>query len=195
MTVAGKGLAGRTCLVTGGAGGLGRSIVLTLLAGGANVVISDISKSALDSMAAAEFEGQGSTSTLLILPGDVTDAGVVKSLIVDAVKYFGQLDVLVNCAGIFDRFDPVGDLSHDLWSKVFAVNVTGPFLLSKEAINHFLSRGATDASIINIGSLASDHGWCGGKLPVLVFSDYLVLTLMGRRCVHNKQARGQRPDK
>ncbi|KAK4944567.1 hypothetical protein LTR10_016001 [Elasticomyces elasticus] len=162
MTAAGKGLSGRVCLVTGGAGGLGKSIVLALLEGGANVAVSDISKTALESVADAEFHKHGATSKLLLLPGDVTDAGVVKSLIDETVKHFGQLDVLVNCAGIFDRFDPVGDLSQDLWSKVLAVNVTGPFLLSKEAINHFLSRGATDASIVNIGSLASEHGWCGG---------------------------------
>ena len=159
MAAAGKSLSGRTCLVTGGAGGLGKSITLVLLEEGANVVVSDINKALLDSVA-AEFKGKGST---LLLPGDVTDASAVRSLIEEAVKRFGQLDALINCAGILDRFEPVGDLSQELWSKVLAVNLTGPFLLSKEAIKHFLSRGATDASIINIGSLASEHGWCGGE--------------------------------
>ena len=160
--MAGQRLSGRTCLVTGGAGGLGKSITLALLEDGANVVVSDISKSLLDSVA-AEFQKKGPT---LLLPGDVTDANVAASLITKAAEHFGQLDVLVNCAGIFDRFEPVGDLSKDLWSKVLAVNVTDPFLLSKEAISHFLTRGATDASIINIGSLASEHGWCGGEYPI-----------------------------
>lgn len=160
MAANGNTLAGRTCLVTGGAGGLGKSIALALQAEGANVAVSDFSESLLDSVA-AEFKQ--SDSSALLLSGDVTDASVVKCLISSTVQHFGQLDVLVNCAGIFDRFEPVGDLSQDLWSKVFAVNVTGPFLLSKEVINHFLSRAATDASIINIGSLASEHGWCGGK--------------------------------
>lgn len=144
--------------MTGGAGGLGKSIALALLEEGAKVVVSDFSESLLDSVA-AEFQPKES---VLLLPADVADAGAVESLISKAVHHFGRLDVLVNCAGIFDRFEPVGDINQDLWSKVLSVNVTGPYLLSKAAVNHFLSRSATDASIINIGSLASEHGWCGG---------------------------------
>lgn len=184
MAAAGKGLSGRTCLVTGGAGGLGKSIVLALLERGANVAVTDITKAALEPLADAEGQDNSSTSKLLLVPGDVTNASVVKSLVAETVKHFGQLDVLVNCAGIFDRFDPVGDLSQELWSKVLAVNVTGPFLLSKEAINHFLSRGATDASIVNIGSLASEHGWCGGeplRCPLVHHVIDLLFELQGLR--------------
>ncbi|KIW19367.1 hypothetical protein PV08_03662 [Exophiala spinifera] len=158
MAPAGNILSGRTCLVTGGAGGLGRTIALALLDEGAKVVVSDFSESLLDSVA-ANFQ---SKESVLLLPADVTDAGAVESLISRTVEHFGQLDVLVNCAGIFDRFEPVGQLNQALWSKVMDVNITGPFLLSKAAVNHFLDRRATDASIINIGSLASEHGWCGG---------------------------------
>jgi NAD(P)-dependent dehydrogenase (short-subunit alcohol dehydrogenase family) len=159
MASAAKTTSGRTCLVTGGAGGLGKSIALALLAEGANVVVTDFSERILNSVA-AEF--QPGKESVLLLPADVSDAGAVESLISKTVQHFGQLDVLINCAGVFDRFEPVGDVSLELWSKLLAVNVTGPYLLSQAAINHFLSRSATDASIINIGSLASEHGWCGG---------------------------------
>ncbi|KPI36732.1 Bacilysin biosynthesis oxido BacC [Cyphellophora attinorum] len=159
MASAAKTTSARTCLVTGGAGGLGKSIALALLAEGANVVVTDFNEKTLNSVT-AEFQQR--KESVLFLPADVSDAGAVESLISKTVQHFGQLDVLVNCAGIFDRLEPVGEISPELWSKVLTVNVTGPYLLSKAAINHFLSRSATDASIINIGSLASEHGWCGG---------------------------------
>ena len=145
--------------MTGGARGLGKSVVLKFLDSGARVVVCDINKDLLDSVS-AEYSERGQT---LQVECDVTDACAVKSSVEKAVKHFGQLDVLVNCAGIVDRFEPVGDVSQDLWEKVLAVNLTGTFLLCKEVLNHFLSRGAKDASIVNIGSLASECGWAAGE--------------------------------
>ena len=159
MAASGKSLSGRTCLVTGGARGLGKSVTLKLLDSGARVVVCDIDKDLLDSVS-AEYSKRGQTMQVQC---DVTDASAVKSLVQDAVKHFGRLDVLVHCAGIVDRFDPIGDVSQDLWEKVLAVNLTGTFLLCKEVLNHFLSRCATDASIVNIGSLSSECGWAAGK--------------------------------
>lgn len=159
MAAAGKLLSGRTCLVTGGAAGLGRSTALEFLACGANVVICDINQKHLDSTS-AELSAHGPT---LAVQCDITDASAIKSMITKAIEHFGKLDVLVNCAGIFDRFEPVGELSEAIWRKVLGVNLTGPYLMTKEVLNHFLSRAATDASIINVGSLASLHGWGGGK--------------------------------
>lgn len=159
MTATANGISGRTCLVTGGAGGLGKSIVLELLSSGANVVVCDINKALLDS-SAVEFSTIGSS---LPVQCDITDATAIKYLIDKAVKHFGKLDVLVNCAGVMDRFEPAGDVSLELWNKVLTVNLTATYLMSKEALNYFLSRGATDASIVNVGSLASERGWCAGE--------------------------------
>lgn len=159
MASVGKSLSGKTCLVTGGAGGLGKSITLAFLAGGANVVVCDIDQQTLNS-ASVEFSDKGPA---LVVQCDITNPSSIKSLIKKAVEHFGQLDVLVNCAGIMDRFEPVGELREAIWNKVLAVNVTGTYLMSKEALCHFLSRNARDASIINIGSLASQSGWVGGE--------------------------------
>lgn len=159
MASVGKDLSERTCLVTGGAGGLGKSVALAFLAGGANVVICDIDQKALD-IVSKEFSNQG---PILVVQCDITDPAAVKSLVNQTVEHFGSLDVLVNCAGITDRFEPVGEVDEDVWARVLAVNLTAPFLMSKEVICHFLQRNATNVSIINIGSLASQRGWAGGK--------------------------------
>jgi hypothetical protein len=154
-----QGLAGKTCLVTGGGGGLGKEISKHLLAKGASVVICDINKNLLDA-ASKEFSGQG---TLLTIQCDITSSESAEAMFEQIIQKFGKLDVLVNNAGIMDRFDPVGDLDKDLWDKVIAVNLTAPYLLTKLAVRHFLARAATDASIVNVGSLSSQGGFYAGK--------------------------------
>lgn len=159
--MAGTTLSGKTCLVTGGAGGLGKEISKQLLENGANVVIADINKSLLDT-ASQELSGK---ERLLAVECNIADEDSVKSLIEQTIKAYGKLDVLVNNAGIMDKFDPVGDLEKSLWDKVIAVNLTAPFLLSKIAIQHFLQRSASDAAIVNIGSLSSQGGFFAGMPP------------------------------
>lgn len=152
-------LAGRVCLVTGGAGGLGKEIVKILLKRGANVVICDINKDLLDA-ALHELSGEGN---ILSIESDVSNLDSVESMAKTIVKTYGQLDVLVNNAGVMDRFDPAGDLDKALWDKVLAINLTAPFLLTKCAVQHFLQRSATDAAIVNVGSLSSQCGFTAGK--------------------------------
>lgn len=154
----GKSLSARTCLVTGGAGGLGKAIALAFLANGANVVVCDLKQETLD-QATSDLSDKG---PILAVQCDITNTYEVKSLVNNTIEHFGSLDVLVNCAGIMDRFEPVGELSDEVWARVLAVNLTAPFLMSKEVVAHFMSRNAQDASIINIGSLASQRGWAGG---------------------------------
>jgi NAD(P)-dependent dehydrogenase (short-subunit alcohol dehydrogenase family) len=113
-------LSGRTCLVTGGAGGLGKAIATLFLQSGAKVVICDIRKDLLDATS-SELSDLG---PLLSLECDITDATAVTGLFEKILERFGQLDVLINNAGIMDRFDPVGDLDQSLWQKVLAVNLT-----------------------------------------------------------------------
>lgn len=138
---------------------MGRSIAVEFLACGANVVICDINQKHLDS-ASAELSIQGPT---LAVQCDITDSDAIKSMVAKAVEHFRRVDVLVNCAGIFDRFEPIGELSETVWHRVLGVNLTGSYLVTKEVVNHFLSRDATDASIVNVGSLASLNGWAGGE--------------------------------
>lgn len=159
MAATANGISGRTCLVTGGAGGLGKAIVLELLGNGASVAVCDINKATLES-SAVEFSKIG---PILPIQCDITNASAVEFLVEKVVHHFGKLDVLVNCAGVMDRFEPAGDVSFELWNRVLSVNLTATYLMSKEALRHFLSRGATDASVINVGSLASERGWCAGE--------------------------------
>lgn len=146
--------AGKTCLVTGGAGGLGKAIAKAFLAAGAQVIVCDINQERV-SQATTEL---APTGRFRAVTADVTDPEAMRRLFGD----FARLDILVNNAAIMDRFEPVADLDLDLWERVLAVNLTAPLLLSKLAVRDMLSRPEPDGCIINVASAAAKAGWLAG---------------------------------
>ncbi|RFU24049.1 hypothetical protein B7463_g12287, partial [Scytalidium lignicola] len=150
-------LAEKVCLITGGAGGLGKAIAREFLQSGAKVVVSDINEIFLKT-ATDELSPLGS---FLALKGDVTSEESAMLLFQEIIKTYGQLDVLVNNAGIMDQFGPVGEVDKTLWDKVIQVNLTGPFIMTKLAVLHFLERKGKGV-VLNIGSLASIKGGVSG---------------------------------
>jgi len=151
-------LASKVCLVTGGAGGLGKAIAQAFLEAGATVIVWDLNKTLL-SQCQSELESKGTLQTVEI---NITDATTLASRFEDILKTHGKLDVLVNNAGVMDKFDPVGALERDLWDCVLAVNLTAPVMLTKLAVNHMLERAPGGGSVLNICSLASARGGMAG---------------------------------
>ncbi|TDZ35883.1 3-beta-hydroxycholanate 3-dehydrogenase (NAD(+)) 2 [Colletotrichum sidae] len=157
---------GTTVIVTGSGGGLGKFIAEAYLAAGANVVISDINQSRIDATVAEHRDTYA--GRVHAVAADVSSEPSVANLVSATVERFGRLDVLVNNAGVMDRFDPAGECSKDTWDSVLAVNLTGPFLTTRAAVNQFLAQGARSGYggppglIINIGSNASTRGFSAG---------------------------------
>ncbi|KAJ6628791.1 hypothetical protein B0H10DRAFT_2160757 [Mycena sp. CBHHK59/15] len=151
-------LAGKTCIVTGGAGGLGKAIAETFLEAGANVVICDFNENLLLACA-AELQSKGS---LHAVKADVTDQTSIEGLVSETISKFGTLDFLINNAGIMDRFDSAGECDPALWDKVIAVNLTAPFALTRLAVQHMLQQTPSSGVIVNIGSLSSLRGATAG---------------------------------
>ncbi|KAJ5248033.1 hypothetical protein N7489_002623 [Penicillium chrysogenum] len=151
-------LAGKTCLVTGGGGGLGKAIATQFLEAGANVVICDVNDERLQ-RTSAELSSKGPLKTIKT---DITKVDEVESLFDTLIGNFGKIDVLVNNAGIMDHFDPIGDLDMELWDRVMAINLTAPALLSKFAVRNMLAQPKPDGRIINIVSVAGKAGWASG---------------------------------
>lgn len=114
----------KTALVTGGCGGLGSAIAEAFLGEGANDVVCDINKSLI-----AEFNDQVAASNgdhTLALESDQTDDAAQDDLLKTAIERFGQIDFVVNSAGVIGDFSPAGELSRAMWDKVIAVNVRHP---------------------------------------------------------------------
>jgi len=151
---------GKTCLVTGAGGGLGKVIAQSFLEAGANVVLVDINTTRL---AACKDELSAVHSDrVLALEVNITDEPSVERMMKEVVGKFKRLDVLVNNAGIMDHFDPVGELERAMWDRVIAVNLTAPMLTSKLAVNQMLAQEPTGGAILNVGSTSSLKGFAAG---------------------------------
>lgn len=162
-----RALEDKVVLVTGGAGGLGRAIVKACSDNKAKVVICDVNEERVKETE-NDFEKLwhvGPLDKLSTAVTDVSNETGAAAAVEHCIRRFGRLDVLINCAGIMDGFDPVDSVDVDLWNRVLAVNLTGPALMSKHAVKHFLSRPAKEArgcSIINVASAAAVRGAAAG---------------------------------
>lgn len=149
-------LSGRTAIVTGAAGLLGREFARALAEAGAAVVAADIRRDAAEEMAAALAE-----AGLAVRPAqvDVTSRPSVQSLVAQVERDAGRLDVLVNSAALDPKFDVAEAAKHtfsfedfplEAWNQGLAVNLTGMFLACQAAAG--LMRRGGSGSIINICS-------------------------------------------
>lgn len=134
----------KSAIVTGGAQGIGKSISIALLNSGFNVAIFDS-----DSEAGIETtEELKSLGNVIFIHGDVSNEGDVSKMATLVLADFGQIDLLVNNAAISNN-KPISQLTLHEWNEVIAVNVTGPFLLSKMFEPYLRNK---NGSIVNICS-------------------------------------------
>jgi NAD(P)-dependent dehydrogenase (short-subunit alcohol dehydrogenase family) len=145
---------GKVALITGAASGIGRASALRLAEEGASLALWDVQAAALDATAKDARERGAEVESAIV---DVCDEAQVKAQVAAAAARFGRLDVLCNVAGIL-RFDHTHELSLDAWSRVIAINLTGTFLVTREAIPHLL---AARGNVVNIASTAgmTGHPW------------------------------------
>lgn len=145
----GARLAGRTAIVTGGAKGIGKEYSKALALEGATVVVADI----VDGTdVVADIQQAKPDAVAYNIPTDVSNEDSVRSLAERVIGLTGQIDIVVNNAAIFATLPPVfiTDITQELWDRVMAVNVRGPFLVTKHVVPHMMARKY--GKIINISS-------------------------------------------
>ena len=138
---------GRVVLVAGAGGGIGSAGAEGLAREGAAVVCTDIDAAAAEAVAARIRAAGGRASAFAL---DVRDRAAVDDAVTAAVRTFGRLDVLVDCAGVSHGGNFL-DLDHGEWERVVAVNLTGMFHLGQAAARQMVRQGG-GGSIINVTS-------------------------------------------
>lgn len=144
---------GRTALITGAAGAIGKGVAAGFLQHGARVFITDLDPKAVEA-AAKELSTGGATCQGLA--ADVTQEGPVAEVVAVAAKYLGgRIDILVNVAGIVGQGN-VEDLTVADWDKMFAVNCRGTFLFIKYVVP--LMKKHRYGKIVNYSSKSGKTG-------------------------------------
>ena len=144
--------ANRVAIVTGGGGGIGETVIRRLYDEGASVVVADLSEEAAVRVA----DTLGDTSRVFAIAVDVTDRAAVDAMTSEAVKRFGKLDILINCAGII-AVGSVMEVDMDQWRRIHAVNLDGT-LNAVQSFARIVKHAGTSASIVNFSSMAGIMG-------------------------------------
>ena len=142
-------LAGKVAVVTGASKGIGAAIAKQLAAEGASVVVNYASSKTGADKVVAEITSAGGKA--VAVQGDVARKADIERLFAETKETFGQLDVLVNNAGIYE-FAPLEQITEEHFHKQFNLNVLGLLLTTQEALKHFNPAGG---SIINLSSVVS----------------------------------------
>jgi len=155
-------LTGRTAIVTGGSRGLGREMALALAAAGASLVITGAHRSqALDESLALIRTTLRNGADAVAIVADVTDPHACDRMVAEAIDRFGQVDTLVNNAGlgmraVSETFTTVPtrfwETDPRTWQKIVDTNVNGAFYAARAAARHMVRRGY--GKIINISTSA-----------------------------------------
>jgi NAD(P)-dependent dehydrogenase (short-subunit alcohol dehydrogenase family) len=160
-------LDGLTALITGGGRGIGRAIALAFARAGAQVAVAARTRSEIERVA-EECRSFGVPA--LAVPLDVTDGAACRDSVARCLAEWDQIDILVNNAGTAEsaKFTETGD---DVWDRTLAVDLTGPFLMTRAALPAMLARSS--GAVITISSIAGRVGapyiapYCAAKHGVL----------------------------
>jgi len=146
----------KVALITGAASGIGAACALRFAQEGARVVGLDTAQP--DPSSWRRVAGDGGAAGFHV--GDVRDEGAVAAVVAAVAREFGQIDVLVNSAGVAGG-GPVHALAMEEWDRVLDVNLKGTFVACKHVLPHMLARRS--GSVINIASVEGIEGFEGGS--------------------------------
>lgn len=166
---------GRTALVTGGAGGIGRAIAELIMADGGRVAIADLNLARAEET--ARDLGSGSTA----LEVDVTSSASLASMIQEAASRLGPIDVLFNNAGILN-FGSFLRYREEAFDRIMAVNVKGSFLTAQAVAKHMISQGTpgvivNTASVLGYLGVEGALGYGASKAAVIQMTKVMALEL------------------
>jgi len=165
-------LSGKAAVVTGGLSGMGLAIAAALAQAGAAVAVGSRSVKGIDDPAYETELSQLRAAGVAVYAGslDVTDQSSIEAFSASAVSEIGDIDILVNAAGMTSEH-PVCGHSDALWTSIIDTNLTGAFRMTRAVLPKMIENGF--GRVINIGSTAASVGWadnpayCASKAGLL----------------------------
>jgi len=179
----------RVALVTGGGSGLGRACCLRLAREGARVAVLDVDRESAETTALQIRNADGEAASHYC---DVASPASVRETVAWAAAELGTPSVLCNVAGI-QQYARVETLSHESWTRILQVNLTGTFLMCQAALPYLLE---TRGAIVNVSSLAGlmglpyDAAYCASKGGVVMLTKALAKEFVDRGVRVNAVAPG-----
>lgn len=171
---------GKTALVAGGTGGLGRAVSLAFLEEGALLIVTYINE---QEFAALQQAAGAHASRLVGRKLDVTDEAAVQQLVDGVVKEHGRLDILVNTVGGYAGGIKLWELETQVFDLMLALNLRAGFMLARTAVKAMLPQG--NGAIVNVAAKAAlDHAagasaYAASKAAALALMDSLAEDLKG----------------
>lgn len=148
QVLSGKKLQDRVTIITGGNGGLGRSIAMAYVKEGAKVVLAARNE---ETLAKVHEEIAALGADVISVPTDVASEADCKRLFERTMDRYGRVDILVNNAGISGPTGSVAEISLEDWNTTLNIDITGAFLCTKEAANIMIPQKS--GNIINVSSI------------------------------------------
>jgi len=175
-------LQGKTAIVTGAAGNIGRATALLLASEGANVVVSDINGEKAEAVTAEIIQTGGQALTCV---ADVRDSDRVRSLVQATLEKYGGVDILVNNAGgsgnLIGKITQFCDSEESTWDFVLDLNLKGTFICTRAVLDTMIKQKS--GKIINMGSVAGVNGlmtrvdYSAAKGGIIAFTKALAMEL------------------
>ena len=147
-----ESLSGKNALVTGAGKGIGKAVAIGLAKEGVNVAL--LARTASDLQAVAdEVENEGVKAVIVV--ADVADINSVNRAVESAIASLGNIDILINNAGIA-AFGSFLELPHEEWERIVKVNLFGPYYTTRAVLPTMIEKRTGD--IVNISSTAGLRG-------------------------------------
>ena len=180
-------LKGKVALITGAAGGIGRSTAAAMAELGAKVMLMDMPQTEENlKLFVTQIKDRYGAEAAYVT-GDVTDPQSIQAFVDKTVEVFGTIDILHNNAGIGGGGDNA-EIALDIWNKVVAVNLTGPLLVA-QAVVRVMKEHKHGGSIVTTASMSgvvvnTGPGYASTKAGVRHLTDSLAMALAkdGIRC-------------
>ncbi len=170
-----KRLSGKKTIVTGAASGIGRETAIRFAEAGAAVVCADLDGAGVKAVA-EEISRQGGTA--FAVEADVTDMAEVARLIEEAIAACGNIDVLVNNAGV-TILGGVAELTEAAWQREIDTNLSSVYRTSKAIWPHFVAQGGgvilSTASIAGVRAAPQDAAYVASKAGLIMLTRCMAL--------------------